>query len=77
MSSLPRLVGITNYIALNGGDYVNTFEVQLVSLMFGLIAIGLHAFVQRSFLKWSLICLDILAFLIVGWLLATRIIQMR
>lgn len=45
--------------------------VTTISSLFGLSMVATHAFVDRTWLKWSLLSLEILAYLIVGWLLAT------
>lgn len=52
---------------------MNILEVQLISLVFGFIGISIHAFVQCTWLKWSLIGLDILAFLIVGLIISMNV----
>lgn len=51
--------------------------IQLISLAFGFTGIFIYSLVQRTWLKWSLLGLDIAAYLIVGYLIVICTVPMH
>lgn len=57
--------------SMKGGGQMATLIAQVISSAYGIVMVATHAFVDTTWLKWSLIAVEVVAWLATGIILAS------